>query len=220
LDVLKNFSSVRIGVDFVAKCAENKIYGEGNTACLKLMKEGDSSPQVIAAKARYIVEHFDEVRSKHAKNNFVPKAMLVAPSRELVLVYRNAIEHAIDRYLPKERQFEAIAVFSPISETEEKVEKGSKKTLSETDVEVNAHNAAPFPTMLATFQSPRSRVHMVIVADKLQTGFDEPALTAMYVDKYLRGVTAVQTLGRLSRPTQVRSCSLHVFRFNSILIYL
>eukprot|EP01122_Echinamoeba_exundans_P016117 TRINITY_DN8075_c0_g1_i1.p1 TRINITY_DN8075_c0_g1~~TRINITY_DN8075_c0_g1_i1.p1 ORF type:complete len:1348 (-),score=277.24 TRINITY_DN8075_c0_g1_i1:226-4269(-) len=202
LDVLKNFSSVRIGVDYVARCAEEKVYGEGTTACIALIKEGDYSPQVLAAKARYIVEHFDEVRKKHAKNGFVPKAMLVASSREQVLIYRNAITHAVTAYLPPERQFEAIAVFSPISESEEKADRGSsKKTISETDVQVNAHNAAPFPTMLANFQSPRSRIHMVIVADKLQTGFDEPALTAMYIDKYINGVTAVQTLGRLSRPS-------------------
>lgn len=73
-----------------------------------------------------------------------------------------------------------------------------KDTLTENDISVNGKYAdEPVESFLKD-----NEVKMIIVAEKLQTGFDAPQLGIMYVDKALNGYTAVQTLGRLSRTAE------------------
>jgi type I restriction enzyme R subunit len=58
--------------------------------------------------------------------------------------------------------------------------------------------------VVKAFKKRKNRVKLIIVADKLRTGFDEPKLAIMYIDKKLRGTNVVQTLGRLNRIAPVR----------------
>jgi len=67
-----------------------------------------------------------------------------------------------------------------------------KRLVKETDVAVNGKYAKD---IVRFFKDPASSVKLIIVADKFQTGFDEPMLHTLYVDKRLRGSNAVQTIG-------------------------
>ncbi len=67
-----------------------------------------------------------------------------------------------------------------------------KRLVKETDVAVNGKYAKD---IVKFFKDPASSVKLIIVADKFQTGFDEPMLHTLYVDKRLRGSNAVQTIG-------------------------
>ena len=76
------------------------------------------------------------------------------------------------------------------------------KQITEMDAHVNGVYAGQ--DLVSLFKDPSSKVKLIIVAEKLQTGFDAPTLSVMYVDKPLKGAIAVQTLGRLSRVATVR----------------
>jgi type I restriction enzyme R subunit len=67
-----------------------------------------------------------------------------------------------------------------------------KRMVKETDVAVNGKYAK---AIVRSFKDPASNVKLIIVADKFQTGFDEPLLHTLYIDKRLRGSNAVQTIG-------------------------
>ena len=72
-----------------------------------------------------------------------------------------------------------------------------KRLVKETDVAVNGKYAKD---IVKFFKDPASSVKLIIVADKFQTGFDEPMLHTLYVDKRLRGSNAVQTIGSFILP--------------------
>lgn len=197
LDVLQSYMSVRVGTEFVARCDESKIYAAPDEAASALLREANTSPMVVSAKARYIVEHFDEIRRQFG-SDFAPKAMVVVSGRPQVVMFRNALTSAVIELLKPERQFDVVAAFSPYED------ENSKALVSESDIRVNGQYAGSLSLLLRKFQDPRSAVHMIVVAEKLQTGFDEPALTALYLDKVVTNVSAVQTLGRLARIHPVR----------------
>jgi type I restriction enzyme R subunit len=140
----------------------------------------DLSEHAISEKIRVIVEHFaarvkDEIGGK-------AKAMIVTRSRLHAVRYKRLI----DKYLEKSGYpFKALVAFSG------KVEDGGK------DYTEAGMNGFPEAQTAKTFEGPGYR--FLIVANKFQTGFDQPLLYAMYVDKKLGGVGAVQTLSRLNR---------------------
>lgn len=83
--------------------------------------------------------------------------------------------------------------------------------VSEKDLDVNRRYANM--NIIEEFLNPKSPAKLIIVAEKLQTGFDAPGLALMYVDKLLKGANAVQTLGRLSRvATGKKSVSIIDFK--------
>lgn len=137
-------------------------------------------PHNISQKVEVVVEHFRE-RTQH-KLDGRAKAMLVTSSRLHAVRYKLAM----DKYI-KRKGYSDMATLVAFSGT---IEDGEKYT----ETQMNGFSEGELPDK---FHSDDFQV--LIVAEKYQTGFDEPLLQTMYVDKPLSGVKAVQTLSRLNR---------------------
>lgn len=112
------------------------------------------------------------------------KAMVVTASRSHVIRYKNEF----DRYM-KEKGYtdiKTLVAFTPFTDRE--------TGLKYTEYEMNRFSETELPEKFAT-----EEYQLLIVAEKYQTGFDQPLLHTMYVDKKLAGVKAVQTLSRINR---------------------
>ena len=138
----------------------------------------ESHIQAIEKKTELMISHFIESVIKRKKINGLAKAMLVTGSR------RNAVKYkkAFDKYLEDTgNPFKAIVAFSGDID-------------GQTEASLNHFSSASIPD-----EFKKSEYRFLIVANKYQTGFDQPLLHTMYVDKKLGGVNAVQTLSRLNR---------------------
>jgi type I restriction enzyme R subunit len=138
----------------------------------------------IAQKVKVIVEHFREHVSWRLNGD--AKAMVVTSSREEVIRYK----HAIDAYIQENRyQIGTLVAFS-----------GDIEVKDIADLPFNEHNMNPDTRRMDIKDALDTRDYqLLLVANKYQTGFDQPKLVAMYVDKQLSGVATVQTLSRLNR---------------------
>jgi len=139
----------------------------------------------IAQKVEVIVEHF-RTHTRH-KIGGRAKAMVVTNSREHAVRYKLGF----DRYL-KEKGYTDIKSLVAFSGEITLKEFGDKKF-----TEVNMNRGVKESELPGKFASEEYRV--LLVAEKYQTGFDQPLLHTMYVDKRLAGIQAVQTLSRLNR---------------------
>jgi type I restriction enzyme, R subunit len=142
-------------------------------------------PTNLRAKAEIIVEHF---RAKtRGKINGRAKAMVVTRSRLHAVRYKQEI----DRYIREKgydtgpRPLHALVAFSGTLDHE---------GVTYAEATMNGFGEAELPSRFATDEH-----HLLVVAEKYQTGFDQPLLHTMYVDKKLASVKAVQTLSRLNR---------------------
>lgn len=138
-------------------------------------------PHSIAQKTAIIVEHYRRV-TQH-KIGGRAKAMLVTRSRLHAVRYK----HAFDAYIKRNNytDMKTLIAFSGTVEDEEE---------SYTEAGMNKFSENELPDKFSS-----SEYQVLIVAEKYQTGFDEPLLHTMYVDKPLSGIKAVQTLSRLNR---------------------
>lgn len=139
-------------------------------------------PHNLAQKTEIIIEHYKNVVMH--KIGGKAKAMVVSSSRLHAVRYKKAF----DEYLKEKNytQIRALVAFSG------KVIDGG---LEETEVKMNGFKEKELPEKF------HNEYQILLVADKYQTGFDQPLLHTMYVDKKLSGVKAVQTLSRLNRTT-------------------
>ncbi|NTU49709.1 MAG: DEAD/DEAH box helicase family protein [Desulfobulbaceae bacterium] len=140
-------------------------------------------PYVLAQKTEVIIEHFRQVTMK--KIGGKAKAMVVTASREHVVRYKQEF----DRYL-KEKGYSDIKALVAFSGTV--LLDGIPPEYTEAGM--NGFGEKELPERFAG-----SEYQILLVAEKYQTGYDEPFLHSMYVDKRLDGVKAVQTLSRLNR---------------------
>lgn len=178
LDVLQNYTTYEDYFNLLKTIEDNPKF-EKSKARRLLKSFVDSHDLVIDKKTEIIIEHFAEEVMNRIDGK--AKAMLVTGSREQVVKYKRAF----DKYLSEnEYNFEALAAFSDFKYQGEK--------LSEKDINENLDTKIE-----DRFEEDDSRI--IIVANKFQTGFDQPLLHTMYVDKKLGGVRAVQTLSRLNR---------------------
>jgi type I restriction enzyme, R subunit len=139
-------------------------------------------PHNLAQKTQIIIEHFRQCVMP--KIGGKAKAMLVTASRPHVIRYKDEF----DRYLKQQgyEDIKAIVAFTAFTDRE--------TGISYTESDINGFGERELPEKFETVE-----YQMLIVADKYQTGFDQPLLHTMYVDKKLAGVKAVQTLSRLNR---------------------
>ena len=147
-------------------------------------------PTNIAQKVQIIVEHY-RTNVRHLLDGHA-KAMVVTSSREAAVRYKEAI----DAYI-KKRGYTDIATlvaFSGSINVDGVAFPGVEPPVHREPTSTPASRAGPCPTAFAT-----DEFQIMLVANKFQTGFDQPLLCAMYVDKRLSGVTTVQTLSRLNR---------------------
>ncbi|MDQ7840817.1 MAG: type I restriction endonuclease [bacterium] len=185
LDVLANYTTYKAYWRLLKTIEDDPRYDKSKAEyLLKLFVE--LHPHAIQEKLRIMVEHF----AAQAQNEIggKAKAMIVTRSRRHAVRYKLAV----DRYLKeKGYPFKALVAFS-----------GSVQDGGESYTEAGMNSAGKKERIgerqtAKEFEKPEYR--FLIVANKFQTGFDQPLLHTMYVDKKLGGVNAVQTLSRLNR---------------------
>lgn len=181
LDVLKNYTTYKSYYKLI-KAVENNPKFDTKQAQKKLRAYVEGNEFAISEKAKIMIEHFNhDVRYLI---NGEAKAMVVTKSIESAIKYK----HAFDEYLKEiNSPFKAIVAFS-----------GSKNINGIDYTEVQMNNFTSYKTDIPK-NFKKLEYRFLIVAEKFQTGFDEPLLHTMYVDKKLAGVQAVQTLSRLNR---------------------
>ena len=178
-DVLLNYTTYNSHFALLKKIEDDPLYDK-KKAQKKLRIYVESHELNIARKTAVMVEHFMSAVVAKKKINGLAKAMIVTSSR------RNAVKYkkALDKFLTENSiPFKAIVAFSG------EIDKQTESSL-------NGFSSAAIPD---EFKKANNR--FLIVANKYQTGFDQPLLHTMYVDKKLGGVSAVQTLSRLNRTT-------------------
>jgi type I restriction enzyme R subunit len=160
--------------------AEEVDVHKGAVALKKFVK---LHPTMIREKASIIVEHFREHTAKELGGR--AKAMVVTDSRAAAVRYKRAIDHHI-----KENKYRGIHALVAFSGEVEGETESSLNGFPESQTTKRFKGEEPYKP--GDFQ-------VLIVAEKYQTGFDEPYLHTMFVDKKLKGLNAVQTLSRLNR---------------------
>ena len=184
LDVLKGYITFKRFFKLAKQIADDPELDK-RKASSKLTRFVNLHPTNIAQKTEIVIEHFRECVSHQLDGR--AKAMLVTGSRLQAVKYKLAFE----RYL-KEKGYGDIRCLVAFSQ---EVKDDELPGVSYTEVKMNSGiKESELPTRFASDQ-----YQLLIVADKYQTGFDQPLLVAMYVDKRLSGIQAVQTLSRLNR---------------------
>ena len=181
LDVLRHYTPVKSYYK-LAKTVEGDPEFDVKKARKKLRRYVEGHDHAIRLKSEIMVDHFHTQVLSHGKIGGQARAMVVTNRIERAIQYF----HAIRDYLKERRsRYQAIVAFS--GEREYGGRNVSEPTL----------NGFPSNKIAERFQEDPYRV--LVCADKFQTGYDEPLLHTMYVDKTLAGIKAVQTLSRLNR---------------------
>ncbi|GAA2079231.1 type I restriction endonuclease subunit R [Aeromicrobium tamlense] len=197
LDVLRNYTSYDTAFQIAQRATKDRHLSAVNLvdeseATKHLMKWVSLHPTNIAQKVQIIVEHY-RTNVRHLLDGHA-KAMVVTGSREHAIRYKEAI----DAYISKAgyKDVATLVAFSGTM-TSEQVPGVAFAGVEPPYSESNLNKGLRGRTIPRAFAS--DEFQLLIVANKYQTGFDQPLLCAMYVDKRLDGVTAVQTLSRLNR---------------------
>jgi len=192
LDVLKNYTNYKVAYNLAQKVQGADQEVESKKAKVKLNQWVRLHDYNISQKVQVIVEHF--------KGNVMgllggqAKAMVVTSSRKEAVRYKLGF----DKYIQDKgyQKIHAMVAFSGEVEFDDK-DPNAGALLGEKFTEQNMNLNLKGRDMRKAFDSDDYQV--MIVANKFQTGFDQPKLCAMYVDKKLGGVECVQTLSRLNR---------------------
>jgi type I restriction enzyme R subunit len=179
LDVLENYVTYQTYWNLLKKIQDDPQYETAKAKKL-LMSFVDLHEHTINKKIEIMIEHFaDQVQDKikgHAK------AMIVTRSRLHAVRYKLAV----DEYFKENGiTFQALVAFSG--------------TVKDKGIEYTETGMNGFPETKTAETFKQDEYKILIVAEKFQTGFDQPLLHTMYVDKRLNGLHAVQTLSRLNR---------------------
>lgn len=189
LDVLQNYTSYQTYFKLV-KAVEDDPDMPKKKAARALSKFLVMHPTNIAQKIEVIVEHFrDHVRT-HLGGR--AKAMVVTSSRMHAVKYMEAFQRYID-----EKGYADVRPLVAFSGTVRDEKTGLEYT--EPGMNTDVVSGKPISEKQLPERFSSSDYQVLLVANKYQTGFDQPLLMAMYVDKRLDGVQAVQTLSRLNR---------------------
>lgn len=183
LDVLKYYLPYKTYFNLVKTIAEDKEYDKARVIALA-RKFVNEHPDTISQKAEIILDHFNNSTiNKIPDSNDVgqARAMLITESRKQAGKYKLELDKQI---ILKGLPFKTLVAFT--GEIEIDGIKYSENSMNDTNVKIDE-----------AFKEDPYRI--LVVADKYQTGFDEPLLHTMYVDKRLNGVKTVQTLSRLNR---------------------
>lgn len=190
LDVLKNYTTYDNYYKIYKTIEGNPIF-DSKKAAKKIKTYVEGQPFPIRQKADEMVKHFIDNSSKKIGGR--AKAMVVTSSIMRAIEYYHDIKDILEGY---NSPFKALIAFS-----------GKKEYMGKEVTEASLNGFSDKETA-AVFKENEYR--FLIVADKYQTGYDEPLLHTMYVDKILYDVKAVQTLSRLNRsyPGKIDTCVL------------
>lgn len=181
LDVLKHYTPINSYYK-IAKTVEDDPLFDKKKAQKKLRKYVESQEKAIELKAEIMMDHFHDQVIAKGKIGGQARAMVVTSSIERAIQYY----YAIGNYLQKRRSaYKAIVAFSG------EYDYGGKKV---TESSINGFASSEIEKRMK-----RDPYRVLVVANKFQTGYDEPLLHTMYVDKVLTDIKAVQTLSRLNR---------------------
>lgn len=195
LDVLANYTTVKEAFKLIKVSEDNPELIEGPTS-RALFKYYKKHGYTIAQKTEMIMTNFLE--NCRYQINGKGKAMVVADSRANAVRYYLAIRNYIREHEAECAGSDVMIAFSGEVTLEDYP---SEKPFTEAtmNVDENGKYITTDKKFRKAFHS--SQYNILVVANKYQTGFDEPLLHTMYVDKKLHDVTAVQTLSRLNRTT-------------------
>ena len=198
LDVLKNYTPVLSYFGLVKKVEDDPLFDK-KKAKKKLRRYVESHDHAIRLKAEIMVDHFHESVLAAGKIGGQARAMVVCSSIERAIQYFEAFQaYLVERKSP----YQAIVAFSGEPEYQ--------------GVKVNESFLNGFASRDIADKIQDDPYRFLICADKFQTGYDEPLLHTMYVDKALSGIKAVQTLSRLNRAhPKKRDCFVLDFQNDS-----
>lgn len=182
LDVLKNYTTYKTFFKTHKKIADNPEYKKKQIQ-KAVLKYANLQPENIEGKVEIIIEHFLEKVAPQL--NYTAKAMVVTDGREAAVRYKLAFDKII-----KEKNIEGLKTLVAFTGT---------VPLKNNPNEYTEANMNGFPDTQIKDNFNTTEYQILLVANKYQTGYDQPLLVAMYVDKQLKGASAVQTLGRLNR---------------------
>lgn len=185
LDVLQNYMTYDTCFKIAKTIADNPDV-PGSRAAKVIRRFEELHPYNISQKAQIIVETYMET-TRH-KIGGRGKMMVITSSRLAAVRYF----HECKRYI-EEKGYDDVGVLVAFSGS---VKDGDEET---TEPKLNVRRDGTHIAESQTKAEFHENFHVLIVAEKYQTGFDEPLLHTMIVDKKLRGVKAVQTLSRLNR---------------------
>lgn len=183
MDVLKNYVTYKTYYRLLKACADDPNV-ERKKAARALSRYMRLHPHNIAQKTEIMVEHFQNY-SRH-KIRGRAKAMVVTGSRMEAVRYKQAFDKLIKK---RGYSIKSLVAFSG-TVIDDKIK---EKTYTESEMNEGIREK-DLPAAFATRE-----YQVLLVAEKYQTGFDQPLLHTMYVDKRLAGIQAVQTLSRLNR---------------------
>jgi type I restriction enzyme R subunit len=179
LDVLENYTTYKVYWNLLKRIPDDPKYDHEKASYL-LKQFVDIHKHTVNKKVAIIVEHFNDQISNRIDGK--AKAMIVTRSRLHAVRYKLAV----DQYIKKKGyNYKALVAFT-----------GTVRDKGQNYTEMGMNGFSDKQTA-ETFKRNENR--FLIAANKFQTGFDQPLLHTMYVDKKLKGVHAVQTLSRLNR---------------------
>ena len=181
LDVLSNYTTYRSYYEIEKSIEDNPLF-DTKKAQKKLRSFVEKNPSTIATKVEIILDHFIEKIVKTKKLKGKAKGMVVTANIETAIVYFQAINKKLEEL---GNPFKAIIAFS------------GKKEIDGIEYTEDDMNGFASKDISEKFDSDEYK--LLVVANKFLTGFDQPKLCAMYVDKKLQDVLAVQALSRLNR---------------------
>jgi len=181
MDVLQYYTPIKSYYKLIKTLADDPMFDRKKSQ-KKLRKFVESDAFPISVKADIIVSHFHEQVIARGKIGGKARAMVVTGGIERAIEYYRAIGKCLEA---RKSPYKAIIAFS-----------GEKEYGGENVTEASING---FPSGLIEKTFKKEPYRFLVVADKFQTGYDEPLLHTMYVDKILTDVKAVQTLSRLNR---------------------
>ena len=181
MDVLQNYTTYKTYFR-LTKAIEDDPQINKKKASKAIARFLSLHPHNLAQKTEVIIEHFRQCVMP--KIGGKAKVMVVTASRPHVIRYKEEF----DKYLKKQgyNDIKTLVAFTAFTDR--------VTGISYTESDINGFSERELPEKFET-----AEYQLLIVADKYQTGFDQPLLHTMYVDKKLSGVKAVQTLSRLNR---------------------
>ena len=195
LDVLQDYLTIKEAFKIIKVTDENPelIEGPAQKALVRYYKEHGYT---IGHKTDVIMSNF--LQSGIKKINGHAKAMIVADSRHNAVRYYLAIKDYIKNHSAECRNVGVLVAFSGSVKFDD--DPDNEYTEANLNIDADGHSINTDKKFRKAIRSDKYQI--MVVADKYQTGFDEPLLHSMYVDKKLGGVSAVQTLSRLNRTTR------------------
>ena len=181
LDVLSNYTTYKSYYEIEKTIEESPLF-DTKKAQKALRSKVEKDPSTIVTKADIMLDHFINNVVKTKKLKAKAKGMVVTSNIETAIFYHQAIVKKLEEL---GNPFKAVIAFSGKKEV---------KGIEYTEDSINNFASKDIPEKLDS-----DEYRLLVVANKFLTGFDQPKLCAMYIDKKLQGVLAVQALSRLNR---------------------